>query len=216
MISLDRISRGWQARAIAVMAVATAVLASRPPSAAAATQAPLVPCIASAQRGGADVGVPSDLARRAGFLAAVGACMETMDHEMHAAFAAPSGGTDALFAAAMIPHHQGAVDMSRQLLLYGRDPELRSFALSVIAEQQAEIDMLRIWVARHPTVAASSAETTIVGAPAPVSARDRVYTGDQMSNTVSVIDPHVRMMCPWSPSACAEPPCHPMTSHSGS
>jgi YVTN family beta-propeller protein len=102
---------------------------------------------------------------------------------MHAALAAPSGGADARFAAAMIPHHQGAIDMARQLLLYGRDPELRAFALGVIAEQQAEIEMLRSWAARN------AARNSAAGAPIPVSARDRVYTADQVSNTVSVIDP---------------------------
>jgi YVTN family beta-propeller protein len=189
MISLDPISGGWQGRTMALMAAASALLAALPPSATAAAQAPPVPCIASAQRGVADLGAAGDLARRAGFVAAVDACMATMHHEMHAAFAAPSGGTDALFASAMIPHHQGAVDMARQLLLYGRDRELRSFALSVIAEQQAEIEMLRIWVARHPMAASIDGATTIGGAPVPVSARDRVYTADQVSNTVSVIDP---------------------------
>jgi YVTN family beta-propeller protein len=129
--------------------------------------------------------------------------MDGMHGAMHAALAATSGGEDDRFANAMIAHHQGAVDMARQLLLYGRDHALRSFALSVIAEQQAEIEMLRSWSAGRPAHALAalaqnngaqrsgeqSASTQGAGPMIPLSARDRVYTGDQVSNTVSVIDP---------------------------
>ncbi|MBD0319342.1 MAG: DUF305 domain-containing protein [Gemmatimonadetes bacterium] len=73
--------------------------------------------------------------------------MMAMHHTMGAAL--ETGDADARFAAAMIPHHQGAVDMARQILLYGDDPQLRSFARGVIVEQQAEIDMLRAWAARR-------------------------------------------------------------------
>jgi YVTN family beta-propeller protein len=134
-------------------------------AAAAAAQAPADPCVASVERG----------SHTGGFVAAVAPCMSAMHDRMHAALATPSDGADDAFASAMIPHHQGAIDMSRQLLLYGRDPALRAFALNVIAEQQAEVDMLRAWSSRRGAI--------------PVSARDRVYTGDQVSNTISVIDP---------------------------
>ena len=137
------------------------------------------------------------------FAAALAPCLATMHEAMEGSLGVHSaGGADAVFAAAMIPHHQGAIDMARQLLVYGRDPALRSFALSIIADQQAEIQLLRRWLRTHGDSAngdsvssmsgahgAQSHPATAPGEAVPISARDRVYTADQVSNTVSVIDP---------------------------
>ena len=43
------------------------------------------------------------------------------------------------FLAMMIPHHEGAVEMARLVLLHGRDPLVRRMAEDVIATQQSEI-----------------------------------------------------------------------------
>lgn len=56
---------------------------------------------------------------------------------------APSGDLDRDFAQMMIPHHQGAIDMARVLLKYGRDERLRRLAQSIIIEQQQEIAYMR-------------------------------------------------------------------------
>lgn len=53
------------------------------------------------------------------------------------------------FVTMMIPHHQGAVDMAKALLLYSNDQELRTMAQEIIAEQQVEIQFMRAWLARH-------------------------------------------------------------------
>ncbi len=67
---------------------------------------------------------------------------------MHAAMAnmaktmetAPmTGDPDKDFLAMMIPHHEGAVEMARLVLLHGRDPLVRKLAEEIIASQQAEI-----------------------------------------------------------------------------
>ncbi|HKS62769.1 MAG TPA: DUF305 domain-containing protein [Xanthobacteraceae bacterium] len=65
--------------------------------------------------------------------------------KMHNEMAAPqpTGDPDRDFLAMMIPHHQGAVDMARLLLLYGRDPLVRQLATEIIAGQQAEIDAMK-------------------------------------------------------------------------
>ena len=63
---------------------------------------------------------------------------------MHAAMdLQPTGDPDRDFAAMMIPHHQGAIDMARAELAPGRDPVLRRLAQSILVEQAQEIEVMR-------------------------------------------------------------------------
>jgi hypothetical protein len=55
----------------------------------------------------------------------------------------PSADADRDFARAMIPHHQGAVEMARLELLYGSDPRLRRLAQGMVVEQSQEIALMR-------------------------------------------------------------------------
>jgi uncharacterized protein (DUF305 family) len=43
----------------------------------------------------------------------------------------------------MIPHHQGAIDMAKAELLYGKDPVLRRLAQEIITTQNSEIQVMR-------------------------------------------------------------------------
>ncbi|WP_324670942.1 DUF305 domain-containing protein [Hymenobacter sp. GOD-10R] len=83
--------------------------------------------------------------------------MTVMDKGMQAMGGVSPADIDASFAAMMVPHHQGAVDMARLQLLYGKDPELRRLAQSIIAEQQIEIQQMDAWLRKHQDKATSVA-----------------------------------------------------------
>ena len=54
------------------------------------------------------------------------------------------GNPDHDFASMMIPHHQGAVDMAKIELLYGKDPALRRLAQEIIVSQGSEIAVMQM------------------------------------------------------------------------
>jgi hypothetical protein len=115
-------------------------------------------CIASSQHADERRASEWGAGERTAFVSSVSECMTTMHTAMMKALEAQPSA-DAAFAAAMAAHHRGGVDMARQLLLYGKDPALRAVALGVIAEQQAEIEMLLAWITRRENVAAKSTAT---------------------------------------------------------
>ncbi len=54
-----------------------------------------------------------------------------------------TGDPDHDFAAMMIPHHQGAIDMARAELLYGKNPVLRRLAQEIVVTQDSEITVMQ-------------------------------------------------------------------------
>ena len=73
--------------------------------------------------------------------------MAVMDAGMRAA--PMNGVAEHDFVTMMMPHHQGAVDMAKAVLLSTQDPEIRNLALGIIAEQQNEIKVMQAWLQRH-------------------------------------------------------------------
>ena len=86
----------------------------------------------------------------------MGEAMSVMHKGMHSA--GYTGDPDHDFVTMMIPHHQGAIDMAKALLLYGKDEQLKRLAQEIIADQQNEVQLMQLWLAKHSP--AGSADRT--------------------------------------------------------
>src|SRR5271165_2008026 len=96
------------------------------------------------------------------YRAAMSAMMAGMDVR-------PSGDSDRDFAAAMIPHHRGAIDMAEAELRHGRNKQLRRIAEEIIVDQEQEIAAMRL--------------ALVDGSAAPASPRRRLADAGSRSRT---------------------------------
>jgi uncharacterized protein (DUF305 family) len=95
---------------------------------------------ASAQTHAGDAGHPSAV-HPGSFATEMHARMRAMAETMNRV--SMTGDPDRDFLAMMIPHHQGAIDMARPVLVHGRDPLTRQLAEEIMASQQAEIGSMQ-------------------------------------------------------------------------
>jgi uncharacterized protein (DUF305 family) len=81
------------------------------------------------------------------FMERMNASMTAMNGSMKAA--AMNGNVDHDFAAMMIPHHEGAIEMAKAELSFGKDPTMRRLAQEILVDQKSEIDAMNLWLAKQ-------------------------------------------------------------------
>jgi len=91
--------------------------------------------------------------------------------------AKPSGDIDRDFAAMMIPHHQGAIDMAVLELRDGRNEQLRRIAQEIIVDQLQEIAAMKLAIGQPAT---DIAPAPTQAAPAAPIASPHSHAGMQM------------------------------------
>lgn len=61
----------------------------------------------------------------------------------------PTGNPDKDFVMLMMPHHQGAIDVAKVEVKYGKDPMLLKMAGEIIKAQEQEIGEMKAWLAKN-------------------------------------------------------------------
>ena len=92
--------------------------------------------------------------RAKSFMHAMKDSMERMDNGMKSA--PMNGNIDHDFATMMIPHHQGAIDIAKAELLYGKDPVMKRLAEEIVVDQQSEIQAMQLWLSKQPTTTSAA------------------------------------------------------------
>jgi DUF305 family protein family protein len=77
----------------------------------------------------------------------------------------PTGDIDRDFVEMMVPHHQGAVDMAKAELKFGRNEQLRRLAQRIVATQQREIAVMQNAVSDGKPSVAQSPEQSRAAVP---------------------------------------------------
>jgi uncharacterized protein (DUF305 family) len=93
--------------------------------------------------------------RAMGFMHSMEESMTRMDSGMKSA--PMNGNSDHDFVTMMMPHHQGAIDMAKAELSYGKDPVMRRLAEEIFVDQQSEIQAMQLWLSKQ-TAASSRGE----------------------------------------------------------
>ena len=120
--------------------------------------------------------------------------------KMNKDMAAPmTGDPDVDFAAMMVPHHQGAIDMAKVQLQYGKDAELKKLSGEIVKAQETEIAFMKDWLARNGEPATASTGHEGHGNPASTAYMDGMEKMNKDMNAAMTGDPDrdfVLMMIP--------------------
>ena len=107
-----------------------------------------------------------------------------------------TGKPDLDFVQGMIPHHQGAIDMAKIVLLYGKNPEVRTLAEGVVKAQESEITFMKDWLAKADQAAfpmvAESRKSNEQAASVMMTNMMMAYTGDADVDFIKGMIPHHR------------------------
>ena len=68
-----------------------------------------------------------------------------MDHSMSMDLGPADANYELRFVDAMIPHHQGAVEMAQEVLAKSQRPEMKKLAQDIITAQNREINQMKQW-----------------------------------------------------------------------
>jgi len=103
-----------------------------------------------------------------------------------------TGKPDLDFMQGMVPHHQGAIDMAKTVLQYGKDPDVKTLAEGVIKAQEGEVTLIKGWLGRTD-------QNALVASPDSVKANEQAmaamktmasYTGDADTDFLKSMIPH--------------------------
>lgn len=107
---------------------------------------------------------------------------------------APTGKPDLDFMQGMIPHHQGAIDMAKVVLQFGKDPEVKTFAENVVKAQEGEITFMNAWLAKIDKNALITSPEAAKGNAAAMAAMMKSmmvpYSGDADVDFIKGMIPH--------------------------
>ncbi len=100
----------------------------------------------------------------------------------------PTGDVDHDFVEMMVPHHQGAIDMAKAVLRYGKNEQLRRLAQEIIVTQQQEIAAMRLALGQPlpPSVPSPTAVDAGSASSAPQGAMDMSHGTMSHGSTNSI------------------------------
>ena len=84
------------------------------------------------------------------------------------------------FVQGMLPHHQGAIDMAKVVLQFGKDPEIKKLAENVVKAQEGEIAVMKDWLSK-----ANQASFPVVAGSAKANEQAMAMMMKNMSGTYS-------------------------------